>query len=442
MNIKHIKILLLILVLVGLSGCSASKDAAGNRQTEEPVDVVFWHAMSGDLEKTLQQLTERFNATSTDVHIKLVNQGNYSVLQQKLAAAARSGDLPVIAQTYAEWNDEFVQAGLVQSLSLYMEDPLVGWDQARINDIYPAFRAENKWDGRYYSLPFNKSVQILYYNKTMLEAVGISVPSTWEEWNEAARKLTMTKPGGAGKVTGTGFENAIFMELSNYVWQAGGEFFDPSAKQPAFHTPEGYAGVAFVKDMLEEGIARLAGEDQYMSVPFGRGDVAMYVGSSAGIPFVGKAVGDSFEWSTAVLPKGKVSVAYIQGANLTLFNSASEEAKLGAWAYMTYLTESENSAYWSEQTGYLPVRVSVEKLDSHQAFLERNPVQAAAQAQLLAERYPVRVPYATSFEAALGREMEAMLRGRKPIKQGLADAEQTMKEILAKKTESISGDGK
>ncbi len=102
----------------------------------------------------------------------------------------------------------------------YINDSKYGMAKEDLNDISKVFRDDNQWDGKYYSLPFNKSTNVLFYNKTLLEKAGLKVPATWDELKDAAKKLTQ------GKTIGMGFENSIGMDLQSFVMQAGGEFVD------------------------------------------------------------------------------------------------------------------------------------------------------------------------------------------------------------------------
>lgn len=419
---------ILISMICFLTACSVGYTGSSKAKKAE---IEFWHAMTGELEQTLEKMTADFNARNSSVQIKLVNQGNYTQLQEKLIAAAKVKQLPVLAQTYADWNDEFIRAGLVINLNTYLFDDETGWSQQELEDIYPVFLDENRWDGNYYSLPFNKSVQVLFYNKTLLDQYHVAVPTTWEEWSEAAAALTRSKPGGKGNIIGTGFENAVFREAYPYVMQAGGDFFDEQNRKVSFNTSDGQNGISFIQGMLQDGIARLAGEDQYMSTPFGRGDVAMFVGSSAGIAFVKNAVGDKFEWSTAVLPRGKQSVAFIQGTNISMFDNGSKEQQLEAWNYMKHLLNTENNAYWAERTGYLPIRKSVMELPGYQEYLQENPYFASASQQLQADQYLSKIAYANLMDPVLIKEMEAMLIGGKSVNEGLADADRKINDKLA-----------
>jgi multiple sugar transport system substrate-binding protein len=412
------------------TACSGKSDGAGTEKGGA-AEFEFWHAMGGSLEQALERVAADFNERFPRVRVKLVNQGNYTSLHDKLVAAAKAGQSPVLAQTYSDWNDEFIRAGLIRKLTPYLSDPEIGWENDGLTDIFPVFLEENERDGDYYSLPFNKSVQVLFYNKTLLDRYGVGVPTTWEEWKEASAKLTMAKPEGKGTIVGTGFENAVYREAYYYALQAGGRFFDPESGRSTFNTPETRDGISFVQGMLRDGIARLAGEDQYMSVPFGRGDVAMYVGSSAGIAFVREAVGGKFEWSTAVVPKGNRQVAFIQGTNVSMFDTGTEEQRQGAWQFMTYLLEAENSAYWAEQTGYLPIRASALASDRYRDYAKSHPEVEAASLQLQADARLSTVPLADVMDPVLIKEMEAMLLGFKSVEAGLADADKAINAKLA-----------
>ena len=84
--------------------------------------------------------------------------------------------------------------------------------------------------------------------------------------------------------------------------QAGGEFVDEKEGKVLFNSDAGLRALTFIDTMIDNGSARMAGEDGYLSGPFTRGDVAMYIGSSAGLAYVAKDAGD-MKWSTTPLPK-------------------------------------------------------------------------------------------------------------------------------------------
>ena len=69
-----------------MTGCGSSKSASTEEivtEITEPVEITFWHAMNGELEKTLQDLTDKFMKENSKIKVNLQNQSSYPELQQK-----------------------------------------------------------------------------------------------------------------------------------------------------------------------------------------------------------------------------------------------------------------------------------------------------------------------------------------------------------------------
>ncbi|QDP41912.1 ABC transporter substrate-binding protein [Radiobacillus deserti] len=396
---------------------------------DSPVEIEFWHAMSGDHEKALAKITDDFNASQENITVKLVNQGSYDDLSQKVMAAAKAKNLPVLSQAYEDWITEYLENDLVTDLTPYVNDPKYGWSEDELNDIVEIFRQSNTWDGKFYAMPFNKSTRIMFYNKDYLEEAGLEVPTTWDELRTAAEKLTMEKDGK--KVVGLGLENSVTLEFNQWVEQAGGEYLDEESGEFKLNTPEGKEALEFVNGMIQDGVARTAGEDGYMSGPFTRGDVALYIGSSAGIPYVaGPAEETGINWSAAVLPAGKEAATPFAGTNVTIFNSATDEEKLAAWEFTKFLINTENTAYWASKTGYLPVRYSALESDAWVKYKEENPVYGVGEQQFDAGFYDPRVAGANELKNAVAKELDKVLLGEATVEEGLEAAQKAADNIL------------
>src|SRR4051812_43222283 len=61
-------------------------------KAQKPVEITFWHGLNRANEETLQQLTDQFNSSQTDVKVKLVNQIGYRETLEKFTAGLSSGD--------------------------------------------------------------------------------------------------------------------------------------------------------------------------------------------------------------------------------------------------------------------------------------------------------------------------------------------------------------
>lgn len=438
---KFLVVILAGILAIGLAACGNSgktkdenkgkEEAASIPETlSEPVTIEFWHAMTGGLEETLTEMTDEFNNSQDNVTVKLVNQGSYDDLSKKLMAAAKAHTSPVLAQGYEDWMLQYVDNNLLTDLTPYIEDENHGWTDEELNDIVQVFREANTFDGKMYGVPFNKSTEILYYNKDLLEANNIEVPTTWEEYKAAAEKLTSNVDGK--KVVGLGFENSIGLSFPTYVRQAGGSTVNADENKVTFDTPEATEALTFLNDMVQAGTARLAGEDGYMSGPFGRGDVAMYVGSSAGIGFVAAEAEGKVNWDVAPLPKGKEAATAFQGTNLMIFDSASDEEKLAAWEYMKFMTSNEQTVNWASKTGYVPVRQSALDLPAWKDYVAENPVYGVAASQFDAGYYEPIVKGKSGINDAELKEIQAVLLGEKDVETGLKDLQKSAQDAVDK----------
>lgn len=429
-------ILSIIVVACSNDQQSNSKPAASDQKdtpkTEtankpEPVEIEFWHAMNDKHEEWLEQAAAKFSEENEHITVKLVNQGNYGDLSQKLLAAAKAKTSPTIAQAYAEWMTEYHANHLLVDLTPMIEGDNGFPKEASYEDINEVFRTDNTFGDQVLGLPFNKSTRVLFYNKTYFEDHNLTPPATWDDLAQAAK--TLTKEIDGKQVIGMGFENGLAHEISMWIAQAGGEFVDEKEGKVLFHNEAGLSALTFIHTMINDGTARMAGEDNYLSGPFTRGDVAMYIGSSAGIPFVEKDAGN-LEWGTAPLPAGVQKAAPFQGTNITMFASSTEEEQAAAFEFMKFLITPENTVDWAKTTGYLPVRESSQKGEEWLTFIKDNEVYQAGDSQYADGFIDVRVPGAFSMKNAIAAELDKMLFENATPADTLAAMSQKAQEAL------------
>ncbi|SCH69634.1 Putative ABC transporter substrate-binding protein yesO [uncultured Clostridium sp.] len=347
----------LVLSLSLMVGCSGKKeDTLSNNEeivTElnNPVEITFWHAMNGDQEKALQELANNFTKENPNITVTLQNQSSYPDLQQKITATMASHkDLPTLTQAYPDWLLNAIDENLVVDLKPYIENETIKFDN--YDDIVKGFREASTIDGKIYGMPFNKSTEVLWYNKTLLNKLNIAVPTTYEEFAKASKEIYEKE-----KIVGGGFDS-LSNYYTTYLKNEGVVFnqdLDPTSDKSL-------KAVNYYLDGIKGGYFRIAGTDKYLSGPFGNGTVALYVGSNAGEAFVKEGVGDKFEIGVAPYPSKEVMQ---QGTDLFVFSSASAEQKTAAYEFLKFLTTKENQIAWAKKTGYIPVRESAITSDEY-----------------------------------------------------------------------------
>lgn len=205
------------LALVGTTACSNSKsnDSSSSKSADIPTKitkkttVVFWHGMTGTQEKTLQSLTKDFEKKNPNITIKLENQGKYNDLQAKINSTLQSpNNLPTITQAYPGWLLNAANSKRLVDMTPYINNSKIGWGSAKKSDIREELLKGAQIKGNQYGIPFNKSVEMLTYNKDLLDKYGVKVPKTMSELKAASKKIYEKSNH---KVVGAGFDS-----LSNY----------------------------------------------------------------------------------------------------------------------------------------------------------------------------------------------------------------------------------
>jgi sn-glycerol 3-phosphate transport system substrate-binding protein len=89
------------------------------------------------------------------------------------------------------------------------------------------------------------------------------------------------------------------------------------------------------------------------------------------------------------LPRGVRSAVPTGGTHFVMLKSAPRELKQAAWRFVQFLLEADPAAFWSRETGYLPVtRPAIEQLE-HSGFYASHPSYRVAVDQLVvAEPWP------------------------------------------------------
>ena len=307
--------------------------------------ITFWHAMSGDQQKALEHLTEEFEKQNPNIKVKLENQGAYKDLQSKLTSTMQSPkDLPTITQAYPGWLYNAAQNDLLVDLKPYINNSKIGWGSAEKSGIKTSLLKGAQINGKQYGLPFNKSVEVLVYNKTLLDKYGVKVPTTMEELKSAAKTIYEKSNH---KVVGAGFDS-----LSNYyvlgMKNQGVNF----TSKINIESKKSKNVINYYANGIKAGYFKTAGSSNYLSTDFSNEKVAMFVGSSAGESYVKNGVGDKFEYGVAPRP-GKWNLQ--QGTDIYMFKNASKQQRTAAFMYMKFLTSKESQLYWAQQTGYIPV---------------------------------------------------------------------------------------
>ncbi|WP_106767698.1 ABC transporter substrate-binding protein [Paenibacillus faecalis] len=350
--------LMIVSTACGNSSSPKSSETAdtASGDANEPVKVVWWHSMSGDVGKVVDKLISDFNAANPDIQVEGVYQGTYDESLNKLKASLGSDNSPTMIQVY-----EIGSRFMMDSKAIKPVQDFIDAEQYDISSLEPNIKNYYTFDDKLYSMPFNSSNPILYYNKDAFEAAGLdpeNPPKTYEEVAEAAKQLTKDGMTGASfAIYGWFMEQFFANQGAELLNNGNGRHSLATASQ--VNSKAGVETLEWWKGMLDDkSLLNLGRKTDDTKKAFAAGQVAMMLDSTASLRGIVSASEGKFEVGTAFLPKpsnaGKGGVV-IGGASLWLLDNKPEAEQKAAWEFMKYLADPKTQAYWHVNTGYFPV---------------------------------------------------------------------------------------
>jgi len=385
---------------------------------DEPVTITFWHAMSSRHQPNLQKLVDDFMAEYPNINVELVYQGRYGDLQQKINAAVAAGNPPTIAQMYENWVTPLVEI-------LYPIGPTMTDEEKA--DIIDGLVPSNTYNGILYTVPFNKSIMVLYYRKDLVP----NPPTTWEEYLQMAQDLTVDKDGdGTIDQYGTGFRPAANPEqFLNFLEEAGGSILNDDWTEVTINNEAGLTAMEFAASLAPYSLIT----SEYMSGPFEANQVCMFIDTSAGYYYNNKAAETAgFEMGVARVPMGPVNQkSMIQGTNLAVFDmNQTQEQKDAACLLARFLLRPENTVFWAEKGGYQPVTKSAYETEEWQNWVATHEYQQAMSAQMLDGFSQILHPNYGDMRAVIATTFEEVMMGEATPQEALDDAASQIADLL------------
>jgi multiple sugar transport system substrate-binding protein len=395
--------------------------------TTDPITVTLWHAMGQANTALLEKYAASFKVLYPNITVVIgETAGTYNTLRSNMITAITEGNYPHLVQGYPDHVAEYLNGGAVVDLNPYIASPQFGLHGPHaFNDIIEAYRRENSQydaEGTFYSLPFNKSTEVMIYNKTVFDRLGLTPPTTWQELitmapvlkaeGERLAELEVRNNPANANLTEAQLQQRITAEknlVRPAAYDSDGNAFITFTRQFGgtytsinFENRRGilewnqnantFAAMTFLKNNKDLLVLPNFWDENYASVPFRNQRVFVTIGSSAGVRhnipggFVpsNPTLGTTFQIGVAPIPynadRPNDRAVIQQGTNVSLLKKQNPQEVLAAWLFLRHLISTENTMDWAINTGYLPVRTSAYLHPTYQAFLDNptNPIAITA----------------------------------------------------------------
>ncbi|MDD3251088.1 MAG: ABC transporter substrate-binding protein [Lachnospiraceae bacterium] len=359
-----------------LAGCSGGSSAAGTTAAQNtagttaagsaeagttaagPTTITFWHSMGGVNGEAIDYLVNKFNTENTQgITVEAQYQGSYDDAINKLKSAQIGNMGADLVQIYDIGTRFMIDSGWVVPMQELVDAD--GWD---LKQVEPNIAAYYTVDNTLYSMPFNSSTPLMYYNKDMFDKAGITEIPDSLPGIEAIGEDLINK-GGAGEVMSLAIYGWFFEQFTCKQQQAyannGNGRTDVATAVDFDQNGAGAKTLTAWKSLYDKGFAPNVGRGGDAGLAdFSSGKSAITLGSTASLKQILNDVNGKFEVGTAYFPKvsaddkGGVSIG---GGSLWALNNEDTAKQKATWEFVKFLVSAESQAYWNAQTGYFPV---------------------------------------------------------------------------------------
>ena len=320
------------------------------------VEITWWNAMSGNNGKVVAAIVKDFNATHPGIELKALYTGNYAETLTKYVTAYRSKTAPNIVQSYEVGTQTMLSSGAV--IPVYEIPGMVGetWDWAQyvipITNYYST-------GGKLWSMPFNSSTAMLYYNKDLFAKAGLDPnrpPTTWAEVEAYGKKLLAS--GAVKHVMSFGWPGWMLEQqfaIHNQLFANHENGRRGMATKVLFNGEFGVKVVETWRRLAKENIFLYGGPEYSANAAFQGGQIAMLLQSTSSLRGIEK--GSPFKVGTGFLPRLEGyprGNSVIGGASLWVTKGQSKEQLRAVWAFLKYLAQPKVAVEWHKGTGYFP----------------------------------------------------------------------------------------
>ena len=410
---KLLCLLLVICSLLSLTACHGKKVEQGqpavapitnfsipeNFDTSRKYEISFW--AKNDNNSTQREIYTKavadFEKLYPNITVKLKLYNDYGDIYKDVITNIPTNTTPNVCITYPDHIATYLTgADTVLPLDKLLYDPVYGlggsdvkFDAPKAEEIIPQFLNECSFDGHYYAVPYMRSTEACYVNKTYVEKLGYTLPEvlTWDfvwEVSQAAMKkdtagnfavngqkvmipfiykstdnmmIQMLKQKNAGYSTAAG-EIKIFNDTTQSIL----ETIAVNAKDRAFSTFKigGYPANYLNAGQCIFAVDSTAG--------------ATWMGCDA--PLIDIAEEKLVKFETVVMPIPQFDTEnpkmISQGPSMCLFNKEDPQEVLASWLFAQYMLTNPVQIAYAQTEGYAPVTSKAQKSAEYLDYLSRS----------------------------------------------------------------------
>jgi ABC-type glycerol-3-phosphate transport system substrate-binding protein len=388
-------------------------------------------------------LTENYPKDHPNVTIayEFVPWGNDYI--QKVLADSAAGTPPELLHSSIVWARDFYDRGVLMDLNDYIDKvPELAEDQF-LGAATTQYRSKA---GKFYGVPWEgPDSSCIAINSKLFKDAGFDPKGadikTWADFDKVAKALTK---GSGADMTQAGFlvDSMRYIEgFATWLYSDGGACSDPEFTKPTFNDSKGAEVVQHNLDLLnKDQVSFPISPERQDSQLFMQGKVGMvYWGTWAPAEIEGNAP-EGFEWWLIPVPQGPQG----SGPATTCWSNMFVMPKKGkehdaTFELMRYCTTPPVVITRFELSTRTTPHKAIFESDAWKKVLEKTPQRVVTpDFAKLGGIYPF-FPFFTEANDALGTVLEQIMGGQKGVKDGLAEAETKVADVMTRRKSAATG---
>ncbi|SED25117.1 multiple sugar transport system substrate-binding protein [Rhizobiales bacterium GAS188] len=334
------------------AGMVLAGDLRARAQTTTPLTMTVWGAQAE--QDAFNAAIAEYQTQHPEIAIRLEVNGNAMQLYQQVDTRLAGRQAPDIFRVQYQQIGRYASTRAVIDLGPYV-------DASYSADFEPAFLQAVTYKGRPYAMPHHTDTFALYYNRDLLQKIGVEVPTSletswsWQDFIRVARALK--EKAGAPYGFAMGWQNAAYRWLP-FLYQHGGELLNEDLTASQLATPKGIETIAWTQSWFKEGLVPPSTSIKSSEQPqnlFANGTIGMLLHGDWQIPFLTKNM--KADWGVTYMPRD-VAMASDLGGNCLAISRDCKHPELAA-DFLKFLSGKEKMRDFVTSAQFLPVRKSL-----------------------------------------------------------------------------------
>ncbi len=321
----------------------------------EPVTIQYWHGNSGVNEEHILSVVKEFNETNQyGITVEATYAGKYPEILSKTSTAIASGDAPHIIMMSSTEIPVLAETGSLADLSGF-----IARDGIDMENFVGSMMSFCKYDGQILTLPYQRSVPILYYNKTMFDEMDLHEPASFEDLTEMSKTIYQ-KSGG--KTAGAGFliDNFFYQEALVRSLGADGILKKDGSGPACLDNGTLERVLKDWQDGINAGYfinVEVTNTSSVMKEALYNGELGAMLSTSGNLGNFTKQFKDlPYELGVCAMPVYGGLGGNIGGGNVGIVAAGHSDNEIAAtWEFLKFMESDEQVAKRAVDTGYLPV---------------------------------------------------------------------------------------